>query len=226
MKGKLIVIEGLDGSGKATQSILLKKSLEQKKQNVTHISFPDYKEPSSALVKMYLNSEFGSDPSDVNAYAASSFFAVDRYASYKKFWQKNYDNNGIIICDRYVTSNAVYQMAKMQEELWEGYLNWLYDYEYDKLGLPRPDYVIYLRVPIEVSQVLMNGRYGNNSDEKDLHEKNTVFLKKCQRAAEYVCNRDGWTVINCSESSTIRSIDHIHNDIIKTLESKDIYINR
>ena len=111
-RGKLIVMEGLDGSGKATQTGLLCQYLESRGRRVRHIEFPDYREPSSALVKMYLNKEFGSNPGDVNAYAASSFYAVDRYASFLRFWRKDYLSGATIVADRYTTSNAVYQMVK------------------------------------------------------------------------------------------------------------------
>lgn len=218
MKGKLIVIEGLDGSGKATQSLMLYKSLHLQGFGVKHISFPDYNEPSSSLVKMYLNSEFGNSPSDVNAYAASSFYAVDRYASYMKFWKQNYEKDDIILCDRYVTSNAIYQMAKMDESLWKQYLMWLYDYEYNKLELPKPNCVIYLHVPLDISQRLIEGRYKNSPSEKDLHEKNVEYLERCQKAAKYVSNRDGWKIINCAKDSHIRDVDDIHKEIVRVLK--------
>ena len=145
-RGKRIVMEGLDGSGKATQTGLLCQYLESRGRRVRHIEFPDYREPSSALVKMYLNKEFGSNPGDVNAYAASSFYAVDRYASFLRFWRKDYLSGATIVADRYTTSNAVYQMEKTPREDWNKYLAWLQDYEYGKLQLPRPDLVLFLDI--------------------------------------------------------------------------------
>ena len=176
MKGKLIVIEGLDGSGKATQTSLLYKYLKEKNSKTITVSFPDYNQPSSTLVKMYLNSEFGKDPDIVNAYAAASFYSIDRYASFLKFWKEKYENGFTIIADRYTTSNAIYQMSKLHSEHWDEYLNWLYDYEYNKLLLPKPDLVIYLDMPIEVSQELMSIRYEGNEEKKDIHESNISFL--------------------------------------------------
>ena len=151
-RGKLIVIEGLDGSGKATQAKLLAKHLTVEGHLVREITFPDYASDSSALIKMYLAGQFGQHPDDVNAYAASSFFAVDRYASYKTDWGRFYEEGGVVIADRYTTSNAVHQCSKLPPEQWEGFLHWLFDYEFHLLGLPAPDSVIYLQVDPAVSQ--------------------------------------------------------------------------
>ena len=171
MEKRLIVIDGLDGSGKTTQFDIIKEILG-KKYSVKAISFPDYDQPSSTLVKMYLDGELAHDASEINAYAASSFYAVDRYASYKMFWEKNYNNGEIILASRYVSSNAIHQMAKLDESEWDKYLEWLMDYEYDKLGLPRPDHVIFLDMPVEISQRLMTERYNGDESKKDIHEAN------------------------------------------------------
>ena len=217
MKGKLIVLEGLDGCGKNTQTRLLTERFKKENLDVKYITFPNYEYASSSLVKMYLNSEFGSSPDDVNAYAAASFYAVDRYASFKKYWQKFYENGGAILCDRYTTSNAIYQMCKLEKKFWNEYLTWLYDYEYDKLGLPRPDSVIYLRGDIEVSQKLMAGRYEGDESKKDLHESNIKFLKKCSEAASYVAKKDGWKIIDCCKNGEMRGKNEIHEEIIKII---------
>lgn len=224
MKGKLIVIEGLDGSGKKTQTKLLYEHFKKLYSNTTYISFPDYNSPSSSLVKMYLNSEFGNNPSSVNAYAASSFFAVDRYASYKKTWSKLYNSGHIIIADRYTTSNAVYQMSKLPEKQWHEYLSWLYDYEYNKLELPIPDKVIFLDVPIEISQSLMEVRYLNSNGKKDLHENNINFLKKCKKISKFVANFDNWHTINCASDRKIKNKECIHDEILKSL-SEEMFFN-
>lgn len=217
MDGKLIVIEGLDGCGKNTQVNLLVEFLKRKGKKVKYLSFPDYNEPSSSLIKMYLNREFGKDPNKVNAYAASSFYAVDRYASYKKFWEKNYKSGEIIICDRYTTSNTFYQMSKLPKNEWENYLTWLYDYEYNKLGLPKPNNVIFLNVPIEISQNLMEKRYLGDKNKKDLHESDITFLKNCKEAANYVIKKDGWAEIFCAKENKMRDISDIHDEIIKNI---------
>lgn len=217
MDGKLIVIEGLDGCGKNTQVNLLVEFLKRKGKKVKYLSFPDYNEPSSSLIKMYLNREFGKDPNEVNAYAASSFYAVDRYASYKKFWEKNYKSGEIIICDRYTTSNTFYQMSKLPKNEWENYLTWLYDYEYNKLGLPKPNNVIFLNVPIEISQNLMEKRYLGDKNKKDLRESDITFLKNCKEAANYVIKKDGWTEIFCAKENKMRDISDIHDEIIKNI---------
>lgn len=218
MNGKLIVIEGLDGCGKNTQTRLLADYLEANNIKTKYVSFPNYSEPSSSLVKMYLGGEFGTNPNDVNAYAASSFFAVDRYASFKKHWQKNYQNGNVIVCDRYTTSNPAYHMHKLPQTLWDEYLTWLYDYEYNKLGLPEPDAVIYLDVPVEASQHLMEKRYCGNESKKDLHEANVKFLKNCAEVAKYVCKKSGWTVINCASGGVIKSKEAIQNEIFSSLK--------
>ena len=155
--GKLIVIEGLDGCGKSTQLELLPQNLLKNGIESKSVSFPDYDSNSSALVKMYLGGEFGKKPSDVNAYAASLFYAVDRFASYKTNWGDYYNQNGVIVSGRYTTSNAVHQTSKMDESEWQGFLDWLYDLEYNKVGIPKPDKVIFLDMPIEVSQKLLSG---------------------------------------------------------------------
>lgn len=170
-KGKLIVLEGLDGSGKATQAKLLAAHLKEQGFSVREITFPNYESDSSALVKMYLAGQFGQHPDDVNAYAASSFYAVDRYASYKKDWGSFYENGGIVIADRYTTSNAVHQCSKLPPEQWESFLGWLFDFEFHLLGLPAPDEVIYLQVDPAVSQKLMTGRYHGDESRKDVHER-------------------------------------------------------
>ena len=213
MKGKLIVIEGLDGSGKSTQLGILKSSLEKDGYEVTQIKLPNYEDKSSELVKMYLGGRFGSDPEAVNAYAASSFYAVDRFVSYNCFWKEDYLNGKIIIADRYTTSNAYHQLTKVKEENYDSFLEWLEDFEYGKLGIPAPDAVIYLDMPIEVSQKLMTQRYNGNESKKDIHEINTDYLSHCRKTADYSCDRLGWKRINCAENGSPRSIDSISSEI-------------
>ena len=216
--GKLIVIEGLDGSGKATQAKLLAKNLTEVGNTVREVSFPDYASDSSALVKMDLAGQFGTHPDDVNAYAASSFYAVDRYASYKKDWQNVY-RNGIIIADRYTTSNAIHQCSKLPPEQWDTFLDWLFDFEYRLLGIPAPDLVVYLKVDPEVSQKLMTERYHGHEEKKDIHEKDMEYLNRCQAAAKYCADRLGWKTIDCAANGRMRSIEEIQADIIGLLNS-------
>lgn len=217
--GKLIVIEGLDGSGKATQTKLLQEYLAAQGISVRRVSFPDYESDSSALVKMYLAGTFGDKPGDVNAYAASSFYAVDRYAGFKKDWGAFYENGGVIVADRYTTSNAIHQCSKLDKEQWDTYLDWLFDFEYDLLGIPAPKVVIYLKVDPEISQKLMSGRYHGDESRKDIHEKDVAYLKKSREAAEYCCEKLGWKKIECSGSDGMRSIEEIQKDIVSILQS-------
>ncbi|MBQ6634643.1 MAG: deoxynucleoside kinase [Ruminococcus sp.] len=217
MPGKIAVLEGLDGSGKSTQFEMLDRYLTDKGIKHKSISFPDYDNESSALVKLYLSGKIGSSPSDVNAYAASSFYAVDRYVSYRQFWEKDYKDGAFISAARYVTSNCIYQMTKLPEEKWEEYIEWLEDYEYRKLGLPRPDQVIFLDMPIEISQKLMSGRYNGDEAKKDIHEADVSYLHACRKAALFTAERCGWKLISCSDGDAPRPIDDIFADIIKEL---------
>ena len=210
---KLIVIEGLDGSGKATQAKRLAEGLSDRGLPVRKVSFPDYDSPSSALVKMYLAGEFGDRPSDVNAYAASTFYAVDRYASFMKDWRLDYAR-GVVIADRYTTSNAIHQCSKLEPGEWDGFLQWLFDLEYQKMGIPQPDLVVYLRVDPEVSQALMLSRYSGHEERRDIHEKDLDYLRRCQRAADYCAARLGWTVVECCEGGGMRAIESIQAEII------------
>lgn len=215
MSGKLIVIEGLDGSGKATQAKLLCEALEAKGYPVRKVSFPDYESDSSALIKMYLSGQFGTDPNAVNAYAASSFFAVDRYASYKKNWGSFYEEGGIVVADRYTTSNAVHQCSKLPEDQWEAYLQWLFDFEYRLMGIPAPDKVIYLQVDPAVSQKLMTGRYQGDESKKDIHEKDRAYLDRSRLAAEYCAEKLGWQTVHCVRGGAMRQIQEISREILE-----------
>lgn len=210
---KLIVIEGLDGSGKATQAKLLAKTLAEGGKQVREVSFPDYGSDSSVLIKMYLTGQFGTHPDDVNAYAASSFFAVDRYASYKKDWQEDYQN-GIIIADRYTTSNAIHQCSKLPKEKWDEFLDWLFDFEYRLLEIPKPSIVIYLRVDPTISQRLITERYHGNEEKKDIHEKDTTYLNRCREAADYCAKKLRWKTIECTVNGKMKSIVEIQDEIL------------
>lgn len=211
---KLVVIEGLDGSGKSTQFEIIDKIFTQ--NNIPHksISFPDYDKPSSALIKMYLSGEFSKNAKDINAYAASSFYAVDRYASYKLFWEEAYTKGEFILASRYVTSNSIYQMVKCEKSEWDSYLDWLSEYEYEKLGLPKPDLVIFLDMPVEISQKLMTGRYDGDESKKDIHEVDIEFLNSCREAALYTAEKQDWKIIYCSDGGSPLPIDVITDEIL------------
>lgn len=217
-KSKIIVIEGLDGSGKSTQFEIIDKYLTDKGIKHKSISFPEYDKPSSALVKMYLGGDFSSNAKDVNAYAASSFYAVDRYASFKLYWEDNYKNGDIILASRYVTSNAIYQMVKEDKSNWDKYLSWLSDYEYNKLCMPKPDLVLFLDMPIDVSQKLMTGRYNGDDSKKDIHEIDTNFLNLCRESALYTAKKQDWKIISCSDGKNPLPINVITNKILIEIE--------
>ena len=213
-KGKIIVIEGLDGSGKNTQARLLTEALAEK-YDIQRLSYPDYESQSPALVKMYLGGELGDDPMAVNAYAASSFYAVDRIASYLKHWKADFENGTNFVFDRYTTSNAVYMLSKLEsDEEKNDFLTWLEDFEFNKMGLPKPDKVIYLDMPTEISQRLMSKRYEGDESKKDLHEKNVGFLSLCRKNALYAAEKSGWTVIQCSDGENPYSIEEIAEKVL------------
>ena len=211
--GKLIVIEGTDGSGKSTQFRKLWEHLQADGIPFQHIVFPQYQEDSSALIRMYLGGRFGEKPSDVNAYAASSFFAVDRYASYKMKWGQWYEAGGLVLSDRYTTSNAVHQTSKEPEEKQGQFLQWLYDFEYEKLGLPRPDLTIYLDVPTDFTEKLLRHREQDTNTTADIHEKDMQYLATCRKVGRKAAQYYGWTVIQCVRDGAMRSIEDIHEEI-------------
>jgi len=213
--GKLIVIEGTDGSGKSTQFKLLTSRLEAENRAFQKLVFPQYAEPSSALIRMYLGGEFGTRPSDVNAYAASAFYAVDRYASFKKVWGQWYEDGGLIVSDRYTTSNAVHQASKEPVEKQPEFLKWLYDFEYGKLGLPAPDLVIYLDVPTDFTEAMMRRREADTNTSADIHEQDMEYLATCRRTGKAAAEYYAWTMIQCVQNGKMRSIEDIHEEIYR-----------
>ena len=217
--GKLIVIQGTDGSGKSTQFKLLTQRMAQEGHDFRKLVFPQYAEPSSALIRMYLGGEFGTKPSDVNAYAASAFYAVDRYASFKKVWGDWHDQGGLILSDRYTTSNAVHQTSKEPAEKQAEFLHWLYDFEYNKLGLPAPDLVIYLDVPTDFTEAMMRKRESDTNTTADIHEQDTQYLATCRRTGKKAAEYYGWTVIQCVKDGKMRSIEDIHEEIYRHIAS-------
>lgn len=211
--GKLIVIEGTDGSGKSTQFKKLTQRLAEEGTLFKTLVFPQYSEPSSALIRMYLGGEFGDKPSDVNAYAASAFYAVDRYASFQKDWGKWYREGGLIVSDRYISSNAVHQTSKEKPENREAFLQWLYEFECDKLGMPKPDLTIYLDVPTAFTEKLMRHREAETNTHADIHEQDMSYLATCREMGRAAAQFYGWNVIQCVDQGQMRSIEDIHQEI-------------
>ena len=211
--GKLIVFEGTDGSGKSTQFELLAKRLEAEQIGFQRLRFPQYEEPSSALIRMYLGGAFGDDPEAVNAYAASTFYAVDRYASYQCVWKDYYQGGGLVVSDRYTTSNAVHQGSKVPEAERAEFFRWLYDLEYDRMGLPRPDLVVLLDMPVELAEELMRRREEQTHTMADIHERNDGYLRQCRATAAEAAAFYGWTVVPCARDGVLRSIEEIHEEI-------------
>lgn len=219
MSGKLIVFEGIDGSGKSTQYRLLCDRLRGEGLDFESIVFPRYDKDSSALIRMYLDGEFGQDPADVNAYAASTFYAVDRYASYVTDWGKTYQSGGLILSDRYTTSNAVHQGSKLPESQLSQFFDWLYDLEYTRMGLPKPDLVIYLDVDVETSLARMAQRRAENGSTADIHEKDADYLAKCLELGHKAAAHYGWTVVSHQVSGADRTVADKHEEIYRVVKA-------
>ena len=219
-KGKLITIEAGDGSGKATQTKAFYDRLLAEGYQVLKVEYPDYQSESSALVRMYLGGEFGQQAENVSAYGASAFFAVDRYASYLLKWRQAYESGWIILADRYTTSNMVHQAVKLKDSAErEEFLTWLWDFEFGRLQLPVPDRVIYLDMPPEISDRLINSRAAKDSSrQKDIHEKDTSYLHHCHRAYNEVAEKYGWVKISCAQQGNLRSVQDIHEDVYQAVK--------
>lgn len=218
MSGKLIVFEGTDGSGKSTQFRLACDALRAQGKEFRTMVFPRYKEESSALVRMYLGGQFGSRPSDVNAYAASTFYAVDRYAGYKQEWGEYYENGGLMVSDRYTTSNAIHQASKLPEGERHEYLRWLGEFEYDRLGLPKPDLVLWMDMPIEKTVENLRRRENDTQTTADIHEVDTEYLRACYTAAAQAAQFYGWQRVGCvDENGQLRSMEDIHNEVMQKI---------
>ena len=215
--GKLIVIEGLDGCGKSTQLEILKEKFSK----ANFITFPYYNTDSGRIVSDYLSGKFHEENPSVSAYSASAIYAVDRYTSYKTHWEPLYNSHELLISARYVTSNAIYQMTKLKKSDWDGFLNWLFDFEYNKLGLPKPDRTIFLDMPIEVSQKLMTKRYNGDETKKDIHERDIAFLSACHEAALYTAEKCGWDMVKCSEKGEPRGIEEINKDLCRIIKETE-----
>lgn len=219
--GKLIVIEGTDSSGKETQTKRLFEKLEEKGLKVKKISFPNYDSPACEPVKMYLAGAFGEDAMKVNPYPVSTMYAIDRYASFKTDWEKFYNEDGIIVTDRYVTSNMVHQASKIRDlDEKKKYLNWLEDLEYEKMGIPRPDLVIFLNMPTEMAVKLMAERKNKitGEEKKDIHERDKEYLKESHANACKIANIYNWKEIKCNDGDRIKTIEEIGEEVFSLIE--------
>ena len=211
--GKLLVIEGLDGSGKATQARLLAQHLAREGRAFREIDFPRYGNPFAEPAKLYLDGALGAHAGDVNAYAASVLFAVDRFASYKEDWGGAYEAGELILANRYTTSNAVHQASKLPAGEREAYLRWLFDLEYHRMGLPAPDLVIYLDLPTELSEAMLRKRQQATGTHADIHEQDEDYLRACRDNARSIARQQGWTVVRCDRDGAVRPPEDIHREI-------------
>lgn len=219
MRGKLIVLEGTDGSGKSTQFRRLCQRLEQVGKPFSRVVFPRYDQPSSALIRLYLDGAFGPTPRDVNPYAASTFYAVDRFASYRQDWGAWYEAGGLVLCDRYTTSNAVHQASKLSGPAQDAFLQWLYQFEFDQLELPRPDLVLYLDMPTGQSLALLRSREAATHTRADIHEQDGAYLAACRETAAHAADVLGWQRVPCTRDGRLRSVEEIHSDIWKAVQA-------
>lgn len=219
---KLVVIEGVDSSGKQTQTERLYERLVSENRSVEKIVFPNYDSDTSSLVKMYLGGEFGSKPEDVNPYTASAFFAVDRVGSIRSVWKEKLDGADIVIADRYVTSNMIHQASKIADENERNiFLDWVYDFEYNKLEIPRPDLIIFLDMPVKYAMELMANRPNKITDEsqKDIHESDEGYLQKSYDNAVSVAEKYAWNRISCVKDGKIRTIEDISEEIYELVKN-------
>lgn len=219
--GKLIVIEGTDSSGKETQTKRLFEKLQEKELKVKKISFPNYDSPACEPVKMYLAGAFGEDAMKVNPYPVSTMYAIDRYASFKTDWEKFYNGDGIIVTDRYVTSNMVHQASKIRDlDEKKKYLDWLDDLEYEKMEIPRPDLVIFLNMPTEMAVRLMAERKNKitGEEKKDIHERDKEYLKESHANACKIANIYKWKEIKCNDGERIKTIEEIGEEVFSLVE--------
>ncbi len=216
-KGKLIVLEGLDGCGKSTQLELASSFLRDNNIRSRKISFPNYDTLSGQLIERYLHGDIPCSGEN-GAYSASALYAVDRYVSFVTDWKEFYESGGVIITSRYTTSNAIYQLTKLPEQEHEAFLKWLFDFEYIKLGIPKPDAVLFLDMPVEISQKMLDKRYNGDESKKDIHERNTEYMERCRENALSVAKRCGWVVLNCSENGLPMAIEDIYIQICDCLK--------
>ncbi len=214
MRGTLIVLEGTDGSGKATQAGLLLQSLEARGISCREIDFPRYGSPFAEPANLYLHGALGGKPGDVNACAASVMFAVDRFASYKEDWGGFYESGGVVVANRYTTSNAVHQASKLPDGERQDFLNWLFDLEYRRLGLPEPDLVVYLDMPTETANRLMRRREAETRSQADIHERDGDYLRRCRECAGEIARAQGWAVVNCAGEGAPRPPGDIHREVL------------
>ncbi len=219
--GIFIAIDGLDASGKQTQTEKLCNFFESEGKEYRRLSFPTYDDKYSALVKLYLGGAFGNDPSDVNAYAASTFFAADRYASYMADWKKDFEGGKIIISDRYTTANAVHQLSKLPKEMWDEYLSWLWDFEFRLLGLPKPSTVVFLEVSPKTSMEAAKKRADAEGGKVDIHEASEGYIQKCFDAAQFAAQKLGWYTVKCDNENGFRTREEIFSDILEIVKNNE-----
>ncbi len=217
--GKFIVLDGLDASGKETQTEYLRRALEAQGKRVRVLSYPRYGTVGAAGVELYLHGGLGAHPEDTGAYAASTLFAVDRYLSYRTEWQaEREDPDCVVLANRYTTANAVHQLSKLPRAQWDEFLDWLWDFEYRKLGIPSPDQILYLEMTPALSRMLLRRRAEQTGRETDIHETDPTHLERCYEAALYAARRLSWSVIRCYDGDTVREREQIHKDVLAALK--------
>lgn len=220
--GRVIVFEGIDGSGKSTQFKLACRRLEEEGVSFARLTFPQYEKPSSALIRMYLGGEFGDSPEDVNPYAASTFFAVDRFASYVKVWREAYCGGGLIVTDRYTTSNALHQGSKLSEDKRLDFFKWLYTFEFELMELPKPDIVLYMDIPVDEAIERIKKRDATTGSTGDIHERDSAYLTQCQHCGAQAADYYNWHRIACFSNGVARSELDVHEEIYQILKQTEL----
>lgn len=221
-KGKLIVLEGLDGCGKSTQLDLALSFLRENEIRSRAISFPNYDTLSGQLVEKYLQGEIPCSGEN-GAYSASALYAVDRYVSFVTDWKDFYESGGVVITSRYTTSNAIYQLTKLPFDRHDDFLRWLFDFEYVKLGIPKPDTVLFLDMPVDVSQKMLESRYNGDESKKDIHERDVLYMDRCRENALMLADKYRWVVLDCAQEGVPLPIENVYNKICDCL--KGLIIN-
>jgi dTMP kinase len=211
----LLVFEGTDGSGKATQSRLFMDRLRKEGRAVEYVDFPRYGNKSAAMVEDYLNGKFGS-ASEVGPYRASLFYALDRYAA--SFEMRKWLAEGkVVVANRYVSANMGHQAGKIHDIMErDKYLDWLDNLEFGMLGIPRPDVVALLYMPPEIGQQLVDKKGHRDyvgGSRKDIHEADLNHLRQAAEAYLYVAKKYGWTVIDCAPNNNLKTIPDIHEEV-------------
>lgn len=218
-KGKMIVIEGSDGSGKGTHFAMLTTWLKEQEKDIATYDFPQYSQPSSYFVREYLNGKYGG-ANELGAYKPSYFYALDRFdASFSI--RKDLEAGKLVICNRFIGSNMAHQGQKLEAHERKAYYDWLLKLEFETLGIPRPNLNIVLLMPADIAQTLIDQKDEREYTDKkrDIHEADIDHLRRSVAAYKELCKQfpETFTGIECTEDGKLRTLEDIQNQIRNTL---------